>query len=189
MKPTPPTAQEIWREFHWAFFLDTQGLILCMRRLALLLDRGDVAGARTELEAAAEIMAASAAAMQLAASFSRAEYQGSIRGSMVPPNVESEGFSGLMSWEHGVLVNLWRGLRPRFADLPAALAPAHDRFVQAYREMADGHTDVCARFVGEGAASLRYDDRDALRNLRRYNRNRRDLIDPAHAARGEEDRS
>lgn len=178
----PPAAREIWQEFHWAFFLDTQALILCMRRLTLSLDRHQIGTARIELETAAELMDASAAAMQLAASFTRAEYEGEIRPSMTPPNVECPGFSGLMSWEHGVLVNLWRSLRPRFATLPEALAPAHLRFVEAYRAMAEGHVEVCARFVGEGAQSLRYEDRDAVENLRRFERNRSALIDPGRAA-------
>jgi hypothetical protein len=174
----PPSPREIWKEFHWAFFIDTQGLILCLRRFALLLDRGDVGAARIELHAAAELMDASAAAMRLAGSFPRSAYEDEIRPSMTPPNVASAGFSGLMSWEHGALVNLWRSLRPRFEALPEALAPAHRRFTEAYREMAEGHVNVCAKFVGEGARSLRYDDREALETLRRFGRNRSALIDP-----------
>lgn len=178
MTRTPPTARQIWQEFHWAFFLNTQGLILCLRRFALLLDRDDIPGAAAELDAAAELMDASAAAMQLAGSFTREEYEADVRVSMTPPNVKSEGFSGLMSWEHGVLVNLWRELRPRFAALPAALAPAHARFARAYRGMAEGHVEVCARFVGDGAPSLRYDNREALVSLRRFGENRLAMIDP-----------
>ena len=179
MTAAPPRPREIWQEFHWAFFLDTQGLILCMNRFELLLDRGDLAGARTELETAATLMRASAAAMRLAGSVPRADYETEIRVSMTPPNVASEGFSGLMSWEHGALVALWRRLRPRFADLPETLAPAHRCFAAAYRDMAEGHVSVCARFVGESAASLRYEDRDALQSLRRFGAARLALIDPA----------
>lgn len=177
MTRTPPAARDIWREFHWSFFMNTQGLILCLRRFALLLDRDDLAGAAAELETAAQLMDASAAAMQLAGSFTREDYETDIRVSMTPPNVQSEGFSGLMSWEHGTLVELWRSLRPRFAALPEALAPAHARFAQAYRAMADGHVNVCARFVGH-SGSLRYDNRDALTSLRRFGDSRMALIDP-----------
>lgn len=174
----PPAAHEIWQEFHWAFFLNTQGLILSLRRFALLLDRGDIDGASAELDAASGIMHASAASMTLAGSFTRTEYENEIRVTMAPPHVQSEGFSGLMSWEHGALVNLWRELRPRFADLPPALASAHARFANAYRGMAEGHVNVCARFVGHGSASLRYDDRDAIVNLRRFGAARLAMIDP-----------
>lgn len=174
----PPAPREIWREFHWAFFLDTQGLILCLRRFESLLDRGEIAAAEIELDAAAVLMRASGAAMRLAGSFSPEAYRTEIRGTMAPPNVRSERFSGLMSWEHGTLVNLWRRLRPRFAALPAELSPAHDRFAEAYRGMADSHVHVCARFVGENAASLRRQDRDALSSLRRFTDARLALIDP-----------
>lgn len=183
MTPTPPAPREIWREFHWAFFIDVQGLILALRRFALTLERGEIAEAGRELDAAAELMDASAAAMRLAGAFPREAYEAEVRPSMAPPHVRSDGFSGLMSWEHGALINLWRGLRPRFAALPEALAPAHARFVAAYGRMAEGHVQVCARFVGEEAQSLRYDDRAAIPTLRRFAAGRLTLIDPAGAAR------
>ncbi|MBK4215979.1 hypothetical protein JJJ17_08590 [Paracoccus caeni] len=178
MTPTPPAPREIWQEFHWAFFLYTQGLILCLKRFAFLLDANRIDAARGELETAAELMRASATAMQLAGSFTREEYETDVRVSMTPPNVRSDGFSGLMSWEHGVLVNVWRNLRPRFADLPEALAEAHEGFARAYRDMAEGHVHVCSRFVGDGAPSLRYDNREALISLRRFGENRLATIDP-----------
>ncbi|MEP2639441.1 hypothetical protein [Roseobacter sp.] len=180
----PPKPIDIWQEFHWAFFLDTQGLILCMKRLGLMLDRHNINGARVELDAAAQIMTASGAAMALAGSFTRESYETQIRETMMPPHVASEGFSGLMSWEHGILVNIWRGLRPKFAGLPAELRPAHDRFVAAYKTMADGHVNVCSRFVGESAHSLRYDDRDAVQSLRRFGDARRRLIAPEDREKG-----
>ncbi len=178
MTQTPPAARDIWQEFHWAFFLNTQGLILSLQRFALLQDAGDMPGAAAELDAAAALMDASAAAMALAGSFTRAQYEAEVRPSMTPPHVQSDGFSGLMSWEHGVLVNLWRSLRPRFATLPDALAPAHARFANAYRAMADGHVNVCARFVGQDSASLRYEGREAIASLRRFGDSRAALIDP-----------
>ncbi len=174
----PPAPREIWREFHWAFFLVTQGLILCLRRFELQLDRGDIAAAGLELDAAACLMRASGAAMRLAGSFSAETYLTEIRGTMSPPNVRSARFSGLMSWDHGTLVNLLRRLRPRFAALPADLGPSHQRFADEYRALADSHVHVCARFVGENAASLRRQDRDALDSLRRFTDARLALIDP-----------
>lgn len=182
MTAMPPSPREIWQEFHWAFFLNTQGLILCLRRFELMLDRSDMAAACVELDTAADLLRASAAAMQLAGSFPKADYDADVRVSMTPPNVASDGFSGLMSWEHGVLINLWRDLRPRFAALPAALAPAHARFVAAYQEVADGHVQVCARFVGEDAKSLRYGDRDAIQSLQRFGAARLALITPSQNA-------
>ncbi|MEM8570011.1 MAG: siderophore biosynthesis protein [Pseudomonadota bacterium] len=178
MSRLPPSAREIWKEFHWAFFIDTQGLILCMKRFERALNQGDLEAACVELNAASDLMEASAAAMVLAGMFTREEYETDIRVSMAPPNVSSEGFSGLMSWEHGVLVGIWRDLRSKFSSLPDVLEQPHARFCDAYRKMADGHVHVCAKFVGDEAQSLRYQDRDAIENLRRFGKSRLAMIDP-----------
>ena len=178
MTRIPPTPREIWQEFHWAFFVDVQGLILCMRRLALMLDQHDLKGAEQELHSATVLMRASASAMVLAGSFPKADYENTIRPSMTQPNVASDNFSGLMSWEHGVLVNLWRELTPRFATLPDALHDAHREFANAYGDMAEGHVHVCAKFVGRDGSSLRFGDREALKSLENFGRTRRAAIDP-----------
>ncbi|ODN72172.1 siderophore biosynthesis protein [Methylobrevis pamukkalensis] len=178
MTRPPPSPLAIWREFHWAFFLDVQGLILCLGRFEAHLAEGRLAAAEEELDTASVLLTASAAAMEMAAAFTREVYETTVRVSMTPPTVRSEDFSGLMSWEHGVLVNLWRRLRPRFADLPEQLAPAHADFVRAYRDLAVSHTGVCAKFVGSQAGSLRFDDRTAVETLRRFGRSRLGLIDP-----------
>jgi hypothetical protein len=53
------------------------------------------------------------------------------------------------------------------------------RFVAAYRNMADSHAHVCARFAGENGNSLSSQDRDPIRSLRRFGENRSALVDPA----------
>lgn len=179
-----PSPHSIWREFHWAFFLNVQGLIICLRRFSAELDAGRMHAAERELETAAVLLTASAAAMELAACFTRDVYETTIRVSMMPPRVKSDDFSGLMSWEHGVLVNVWRDLRPRFAELPEELRPAHETFVRAYHDLAVSHTGVCAKFVGSEAGSLRFDDRNAVETLRRFGRSRNALIDPQEKVKG-----
>lgn len=174
----PPSPHSIWREFHWSFFLNVQGLIICLRRFEKQLELGVLNAAEQELNTASTLLTASAASMELAASFTRDVYESTIRVSMTPPSVESDDFSGLMSWEHGVLINIWRRLRPSFADLPEQLEAAHLAFVSAYRDLAERHTGVCARFVGSEAGSLRFDDRNAIETLRRFGRSRLSLIDP-----------
>ncbi|WP_118135834.1 siderophore biosynthesis protein [Oceanicella sp. SM1341] len=181
-RPAPPAPEEIWREFHWAFFINVQGLIIGLKRFTRLLEEDRLAEAARELDCAAELLIASAAAMELAGSFPREAYQERIRVSMTPPAVRSDAFSGLMSWEHGVLVEQFRRLRPAFAELPEALVPAHGRFVEAYRRLATGHSHVCTRFVGGGAGSLRSERREAAETLRRFAESRLALIDPAPRA-------
>jgi hypothetical protein len=178
MSRQPPSPLAIWREFHWAFFINVQGLILCLGRFEAQLQRGLLQAAEEELNAASVLLTASAASMELAAGFTRDVYETKVRVTMMTPAVKSENFSGLMSWEHGVLINLWRRLRPRFAELPEQLAPAHATFVRAYQHLATSHTGVCAKFVGEEAGSLRFSDRNAVETLRRFGRSRLGLIDP-----------
>lgn len=173
----PPKA--LWREFHWAFFLNVQGLIICLRRFELTLARQHLDAAEEELNAASVLLVSSAAAMELASSFTPDDYEGEIRPSMTPPAVASDDFSGLMSWEHAALIGIWRELRPAFADLPDRLAAAHRDFVAAYRQLASRHSCVCARFVGQEAGSLRFGDNTAIETLRRFERGRLGLIDPA----------
>lgn len=184
MSRQPPSPLAIWREFHWAFFINVQGLIICLGRFEAHLERGLVKAAAQELDTASLLLTASAASMELAAGFTREVYENTVRVTMMPPSVRSENFSGLMSWEHGVLINLWRRLRPRFADLPEALAPAHADFVRAYRHLAESHTGVCAKFVGEDAGSLRFAERNAVETLRRFGRSRLGLIDPLDKSKG-----
>ena len=96
--------QEIWKGFHWSFFVNVQALIICLRRFESSLVLGDIAMAKTELETATDLMLASGASMQLAGSFSKQEYDSQIRPEMSPPYVQSDNFSGLMSWEHATLM-------------------------------------------------------------------------------------
>lgn len=173
-----PSPLAIWREFHWAFFLNVQGLIICLGRFEAMLGHGRLRAAEKELATASVLLTASAAAMELAAAFPRETYESTVRVTMMPPSVASENFSGLMSWEHGVLLTIWRRLRPAFAELPEELAAAHADFVRAYRHLAVSHTGVCARFVGEDAGSLRFGERNAVETLRRFGRSRLGLIDP-----------
>lgn len=184
MRARPPSPLAIWREFHWAFFINVQGLIICLGRFEAHLQRGLLKPAAQELNTASVLLTASAASMELAASFTREVYESTVRVSMMAPTVASENFSGLMSWEHGVLINLWRRLRPHFAELPEELVPAHADFVRAYQHLAVSHTGVCARFVGEEAGSLRFSDRNAVETLRRFGRARLGLIDPLDKTKG-----
>lgn len=184
MSRRPPSPLAIWREFHWAFFLNVQGLIICLARFEAQLSSGRLKAAETELATASVLLTASAAAMELAGAFPRDVYEKTVRVSMTPPSVASEDFSGLMSWEHGVLLTIWRRLRPSFAKLPEELEGAHADFVRAYRHLAVSHTGVCAKFVGEDAGSLRFGDRGAVETLRRFGRSRLGLIDPMDKIKG-----
>ncbi len=170
--------QQIWKGFHWLFFINIQGLIICLRRLEASLTVGDVSAASAELETATDLMLASGASMELAGSFNRQEYEHHIRPSMMPPQVKSTDFSGLMSWDHASLMEIWKRLRPRFETLPTKLSAQHARFISAYLCMANAHSAVCQKFGGGEAGSLRCDKGTAVRTLEKFTHNRWKLIDP-----------
>ncbi|MEO1296212.1 MAG: siderophore biosynthesis protein [Cyanobacteria bacterium J06636_16] len=171
-------SQTIWRGFHWAFFINVQGLIICLRRFEAQLALGNLEQAQVELKTATELLLASGASMELAGSFSRQDYERSVRPSMTPPQVQATNFSGLMSWEHAALTQVWKRLRPTFEALPATLQPQHEAFVHAYFSLAKAHRAVCEKFGGNEGGSLRFEGGCAVDTLDRFGESRHALIDP-----------
>lgn len=171
-------SQEIWKGFHWSFFINVQALIICLRRFESSLALGDIAMAQIELETATELILASGASMQLAGSFSKQEYESHVRPKMSPPYVESENFSGLMSWEHSTLMQLWKKLTPIFKNIPDELESVHKKFVEAYFELAKDHKAVCQKFGGDEVGSLRFEKGTAVDILDGFGQTRTQSIDP-----------
>ncbi|MGD1921057.1 MAG: siderophore biosynthesis protein [Pleurocapsa sp.] len=167
----------MWIGFLWSFFINIQGLIVCLRRFEMFVAKKDFVRAEIELKTATELMLASGASMILAGSFSQQEYEAQVREMMMPPNVDSANFSGLMSWEHSTLVQLWKRLRPIFANLPDVLQPEHQKFVNAYSHLANAHRAVCEKFGGDITGSLRWKDDTALDTLYKFSSRRLSLID------------
>ncbi|MEL7405352.1 MAG: siderophore biosynthesis protein [Cyanobacteria bacterium J06558_2] len=176
---TLPSPHKIWQGFHWSFFINIQGLIICLRRFEKEVRSHNFSEAEVELKTATELMLASSASMILAGSFSKQEYDTQVRETMMPPYVKSDNFSGLMSWEHSALIQVWMRLSPIFADLPNVLKPAHQNFINAYRELANAHRAVCEKFVGAHSGSLRCKANTALNTLDKFNSHRQSLIDPS----------
>jgi hypothetical protein len=177
---TTVPSQQIWRGFHWSFFIDIQGLLICLQRFESQLAQGRLAQAQTELETAETLMLASGAAMELCGSFSRDDYERQVRPSMMPPHVQSDDFSGLMSWEHAALMHVWKHMRRIFQRLPAALQPQHKRFVKAYLSLAKSHRAVCEKFGGAEGGSLHYERTSAVETLDKFRQSRHSWIDPVH---------
>jgi hypothetical protein len=171
---------QIWKGFHWSFLVNIQGLIVCLQRFEVNMALGNTAQAQIELETATDMMLASGAAMELAGSFSRQEYQDRVRKTMMPPQVQSKNFSGLMSWEHAWLIELWKRLRPVFEILPTDIQPQHDKFIAAYFELMEAHKAVCQKFGGGEGGSLRCEQSKAVDTLDKFGQNRWQLIDPHH---------
>jgi len=172
-------SQAIWQGFHWSFFLNVQGLILCLNRFELQLQRGNLTEANIELKTATELMLASGASMELAGHFGRDRYEAEVRTSMTPPQVQSSDFSGLMSWEHAALMKVWKRLSPTFENLPPELTEQHQAFVAAYRTLAKSHRAVCEKFGGDEGGSLRFDRSSAVKTLDKFSQSRLGFINPS----------
>jgi hypothetical protein len=171
-------SHQIWKGFHWSFFIDIQGLMICLGRFEESMLAGSLSSAKIELETAADLMLASGAAMELAGSFNQQAYEQHVRPSMMPPYVKSDSFSGLMSWEHASLIQLWKRLQPIFATLPVALSPQHERFIEAYSRLASSHKAVCQKFGGDSVGSLRCGNETAVQVLDKFSQQRQALIAP-----------
>jgi hypothetical protein len=177
---TQVNLQQLWEGFHWLFFVDVQGLIICLLRFESQLAAGNLREAEVELETATKLVLASGAAMELAGSFSRQEYEEQIRPTMMQPQVLSDNFSGLMSWDHALLIKIWKRLSPVFQTLPAELHVQHQHFVTAYITLSNAHTAVCAQFGGNEKGSLRCNKTSAVSKLENFADNRLKLLDPNH---------
>ena len=171
-----PKSLETWKGFHWCFFINIQGLIICLKRFEKYVIVEVITKAKIELETATELILASGAAMELAGTFNRQEYEDNVRQTMKPPNVESQNFSGLMSWEHGALIQLWKKLRPIFNNLPSSLKPEYENFINAYWGLVNAHKQICKKFGGEESGSLRFGNTKAVDTLEKFAHARGKLI-------------
>lgn len=171
-------ALEIWKKSHWVFSINIQCLIICLLRFEIEIAEENLINAGIELETAAELMLASAAAMELAGSFSRQIFEEQIRPMMMPPNVKSEEFSGLMLWEHAYLMSVLKKIQPVYKSIPSSLQPQHDKFVSAYKVACASHKTVCQKFGGSEQGSLRGGQHTAVSVLDKFESNRLRLIDP-----------
>lgn len=179
---SPIDPYQIWKGFHWSFFIHVQGLIICLERFEASLVSDDTSSAQIELATATDLMRASGAAMELAGSFSRQEYEQQVRPSMAPPYLQSDNFSGLMSWEHAVMMQLWKRLRSVFQTMPSDLYPQHQQFIKAYFSLVNAHKAVCQKFGGDAAGSLRFEAGNAVGTLDQFAQIRLQYLDPSHCS-------
>ena len=169
-------SQNIWQGFHWSFFINTQGLIICMLRFEQLMLKEHIRLAGIELQTAANLMLAAAASMELAGEFSRAEYEEHIRPTMMTPNVKSDNFSGLMFWDHGYLMKIWHQIKPNFKNIPVELKSEQNDFIMAYMTLSKSHKRVCSEFGGNEIGSLHSQNITAIETLDKFEHSRHRLI-------------
>jgi len=174
MEKTNP--YNIWQGFHWSFFINVQGLIICMLRFEKLIDKDRIRLAGIELQTAANLMLAAGASMELAGDFSRAEYEEYIRPTMMVPNVKSDNFSGLMFWDHAYLMKIWQQIQPKLKNIPVELESEQNEFIRAYMALSKSHKRVCHEFGGNEIGSLHSQKTTAINTLDKFEHSRQKLI-------------
>jgi len=144
-------ARQRWQVGHHLFFAYVQSLILICDKLQKQVDAGDLKAARSSIEEATCLLWGVSVTFKLTGGFSQAAYDGYVRPNMFEA---SEGFSGMWAQDHDYLVKkTMRQLKPVFANPPEELAPAVQKFRQAFAIMYDSHKYVCDKFEG-GQPSL-----------------------------------
>ena len=168
----------IWKRFHWLFFVFIQGTIVSLLRFENNIESDNINQAGIELETIADLMYGSGVAMKWAGKFNQEAYQNQVRPSMVPPQVSSSKFSGLMSCDHAYLVALWKRNNTHMKTLPDSLQNQHEKLICAYEFLVGSHTAICEKFGGGEAGSLRSQGNTAVDILTKIARARRQPIDP-----------
>lgn len=171
-------ALNIWKRSHWSFFVFIQGLDLALLCFEQAMDNNNLEDADFFLKISSAMMSSSGAAMTLAGSFKRQDYEKDVRPSMTPPNVQSNDFSGLASLDHAFLVSILIRLKCVFKELPSELNESYEQFIRAYDSLMTSHMSVCEKFGGKEVPSLRSPNGNALDNLEKLSRGRSKLIDP-----------
>jgi hypothetical protein len=166
----------MWKRYHWIFFVFLQGNILCMLHLRREMRKENMVQVGVILKLMSQLMLASGASMIFAGVSGAQEYADEIRPTMMPPNVKSPDFSGLMSYDHSYLMSLWNKDKKLFKLMPSFLDSAYEEFVDGHKFLALAHQFVCNKYGGYEAGSLREKKITALASLEEFNNARRKLI-------------
>ncbi len=146
---TPP--QQRWIHGHRLFFTLTQAAIVGLQD-ALAAPRARSCG--PGVQATRVFLHASAAAMRLTTSFPRSAYEHIVRPSMSPPQHSAQGFSGLWSADHRVLITRLRAWGAMHNEICRDSCKIRRRLLDAVDEVYTAHIDICERFVGDGPSLL-----------------------------------
>lgn len=165
----------IWKRYHWLFFVFIQGNIFCMLHLKKEIRKQNMVQVGAILNSMSRLMLASGASMLFAGESQPQEYENEIRPTMMPPNVNSPDFSGIMSYDHAYLINLWNKDKELFKLIPSFLRSAYEEFLESHQFLALAHKFVY-KYGGGQTGSLREQRVTALETLEKINASRRRLI-------------
>ncbi|QHC23792.1 hypothetical protein [Streptomyces sp. GS7] len=149
---TPNTpAQQRWIHGHRLFFTLTQAAIVGLQD-ALTAPSARSCG--PGVEATRVFLRASASAMRLTASFPRSAYERVVRPSMAPPQHSAQGFSGLWSADHRVLITRLRAWGAMHSEICRDSCKIRRHLLDAVDEVYTAHIGICERFIGDGSSLL-----------------------------------
>ncbi|MEG4918094.1 hypothetical protein [Microcoleus sp. B7-D4] len=172
----PHKALLIWKRYHWLFFVFTQGNILCLLHFKKEMRKENMVQVGAILISMSRLMLASGASMLFAGESQPQEYESKVRPTMMPPNVNSPDFSGMMSYDHAYLINSWNKEKELFKLIPSFLRPAYEEFLDSHQFLALAHKFVCHKYGGDMTGSLREQRVTALETLEKINASRRRAI-------------
>ena len=167
----PPEALMRWENGHHLFFVLIQALIVVHKRLEQALNNKDWKAGNEHLTDATQLWWACAAAFHFTGDFTPEAFDTIIRPSMAPPH-EREGFSGLLSADHGYLMKSLKTLKPLLETLPPELKRRHRTYLWGLDAMYESHAMVCELHVGNNpslkmeAAHTEAPAPDVIRNLK-----------------------
>lgn len=147
------TSVRRWLRGHHMFAVLSQGLILCFTDVARFHARGETAGTIAAADAAAFLLKASAASLELTGDMPPAHYNDVVRNAMAPP-IMPPGFSGLHSRDHRHLVKCMKDAKDALEALKATHPDVYARIPAALTEVYDSHKLVCSAFLGNSEKSL-----------------------------------
>ena len=100
------------------------------------------------LKSMSRLMLASGASMLFAGESQPQEYENEVRPTMMSPNVNSPDFSGMMSYDHTYLINLWNKEKELFKLIPSFLRSAYEEFLESHQFLALAHKFVFHKYGG-----------------------------------------
>lgn len=133
-----------WIAAHKIFFIIVTGLNLAHLRLERSLDANNEEHIHESLRVCTNLFSASAAAFHLAGDFDKPEdYENFVRPTM------PEGFSGLYSADHALLMGILKRLRPKLKTLQNndTFKFSHLIYLQSLNAAYLAHQYVCESFV------------------------------------------
>lgn len=143
-----------WKIGHHVFFVFIQGLLIALYRFKQSAHKRKYSDAKAALSSASVITWGTSAALHYAADFKQESYNSIVRPSM-EKHSKNFSFSGIMSADHEIMVQLTREIKPLIDGLPNSANRERIRFLRAYEASCDSHRFVCEIFGGSESPSLR----------------------------------